>query len=94
MPASWKSIMLVQGFNASENTPAEFIELSERLKMTEPQNDISDEKIPKKKKNFGSGNDKEKQKIKHKRDDSKEAVEGDYILHGENCGHTSHTFLS
>ena len=57
--------------------------------MTEPQTEISDEKIPKKEKSFGSGNDKEKQKTKRKRDNSKEAAEGECILHGENCGHTS-----
>ena len=31
--------------------------------MTEPQTEISDEKIPKKEKTPGSGNDKEKQKV-------------------------------
>ena len=56
--------MLVQGFNASEKISAEFIEFCERLEMTEPQTDISDEKIPKKEKTPGSRNDKEKQKTK------------------------------
>ena len=82
--------MLVQGFIVSEKTPAEFIEFCERLEMTEPQTSISDERIPKKAKSSGSGNDKEKQKTKRKLDNSKEAAEGDCILHGENCGHTSH----
>ena len=90
MPASWKSVMLVQCFNASEKTPAEFIEFCERLEMTEPQTTISDEKIPNKEKSSASGNDKEKQKIKQKHDDSKEAAEGDCIPYGENCGLTSH----
>ena len=58
--------------------------------MTEPQTDISDEKISKKQKTSGSGNDKEKQKTKCKRDNGKETAKGDCILHGENCGHTSH----
>ena len=89
MPASWKFLILVQGFNASEKTPAEFIEFCDRIEMTEPQNDISDVRIPKKEKTSGSGNDKEKQKTKHKCDNGKEAPEGDCTLHGENCGHTS-----
>ena len=58
--------------------------------MTEPQNDISDERIPKKEKSSGTGNDKEKQKTKRKRDDGKETAEEDCIIHGENCGHASH----
>ena len=90
MPASWRSIMVVQGFHASENTPAEFIEFCEHLEMTEPQADISDERIPKKEKSSGSENDKEKQKTKRKRDDSKEAAEGDCILHGKTCRYVSH----
>ena len=90
MSASWKSVMLVQGFNASEKTPVEFIEFCERLEMTEPQTDVSDEKIPKKEKTPGSGNVKEKQETKRKSDDSKEAARGDCILHGENFRHTSH----
>ena len=90
MPASWKSVMLVQGFNASEKTPTEFIEFCERLEMTGPQTDIPDEKIPKKEKSSGSGNVKEKQKTKRKHDNSKETDEGECILHGENCGLTSH----
>ena len=60
--------------------------------MTEPQTEISDEKIPKKEKTSGPGNDKQKQKTKHKCDNSKEAAEGDCILHDENCGHTSHNY--
>ena len=59
MPARWKSVMLVQDFNASEKTPVEFIEFCECLEMTEPQTDIYDEKIPKKERSSGSGNDKE-----------------------------------
>ena len=90
MPASWKYIMLVQGFNASEKTPAEFIEFFERLEITEPQTDVSDQKVTQKEKSSGSENDKEKQKTKRKCVDSKKAAEGDCILHGENCGHTSH----
>ena len=74
----------------SGKTPAEFIEFCERLEITEPQTDISDERIPKKEKTQGSGNDKEKQKTKCKCDVGKGAAEGYCILHGENCGHTSH----
>ena len=54
MSASLRSIILVQGFNVSEKTPAEFIEFCERLEMSGPQTEISDEKIPKKEKTPGS----------------------------------------
>ena len=94
MSPNWRSVMLVQGFNFSEKTPVEFIEFCERLEMTEPHTDISDEKIPKKEKSSGSGNDKEKQKNNRKHDDGKEAVKGDCILYGENCGHTSHNYCT
>ena len=79
--------MVLQGFNAAEKTTAEFIEFCERLEMTEPESEMADDRIPKKKQS--SVSEKKQGVTKRKRGDEKSG-EGDCILHGENCGHTSH----
>ena len=49
LPSRWRSTMVLQGFNAAEKTTAEFIEFCERLEMTEPESEMADDRIPKKK---------------------------------------------
>ena len=87
LPSRWRSTMVLQGFNAAEKTTAEFIKFCERLEMTEPEADMADDKIPKKKQS--SVSEKKQGVTKSKRGDEK-SREGDCILHGDNCGHTSH----
>jgi len=88
LPSRWRSTMVLQGFNAAEKTTAEFIEFCERLEMTEPESEMADDRIPKKKQS--SGSEKKQGATKRKRGDENSEEEGDCILHGDNCGHTSH----
>ena len=55
--------------------------------MTEPEADMADDRIPKKKQ--PSVSEKKQGVTKRKRGDEN-SEEGDCILHGDNCGHTSH----
>ena len=88
LPSRWRSTMVLQGLNAAEKTTAELIEFCERLEMTEPESEIMDDRIPKKKQS--SGSEKKQGATKRKRDEENSEEEGDCILHGDNCGHTSH----
>jgi len=89
LPGRWRSTMVLQGFNAAEKTTAEFIEFCERLEMTEPESEMMDDRIPKKKPS--SVSEKKQGTTKRKRGmKNSEEEEGDCILHGDNCGHPSH----
>ena len=87
LPSRWRTTMTIQGFNAAEKTTAQFIEFCERLEATDPETDLAEEKIPKKRQ--ASGSSEKKPANKRKRGDNNTG-EGDCILHGDNCGHSSH----
>ena len=87
LPNRWQTTMTIQGFNVQEKTISEFIEFCERLERTEPENDMAEDRIPKKKQ--PSVSDKKNSAAKRKRDEE-DAEDGDCVLHGDNCGHSSH----
>ena len=87
LPNRWQTTMTIQGFNVQEKTISEFIEFCERLERTEPENDMAEDRIPKKKQ--PSVSDKKNFAAKRKRDEENDE-DGDCVLHGDNCGHPSH----
>ena len=67
LPNRWRTTMTIQGFNAAEKTTAEFIKFCERLEMTDPNTDMMEDRIPKKKQ--ASGPERKQSATKRKRGD-------------------------
>ena len=82
MPNSWQRAMTLQDFDPVEHTVSEFVSFCERLEATD-----TEDVIPKKKEDKNSSNSSSK---KRKPNTQNGGSGLDCILHGDNCGHTTH----
>ena len=82
MPNSWQRAMTLQDFDPVEHTVSEFVSFCERLEATD-----TEDVIPKKKEDKNSSNSFSK---KRKPNTQNGGFGLNCILHGDNCGHTTH----
>ena len=85
MPSSWQKAMILQDFDPVDHTIPELVSFCERLELTEPE---LEKKSPKNDSSSSSSSRKRK-KVGFQRDRDNN-LEGDCLLHGKNCGHTTH----
>ena len=79
VPSSWQRQMILQDFDPVFNTVAKFVDFCERQELIEPKED--------KKKDSAKS---DKNSSSKKRKSSGGGGKGDFLLHGDNCGHSTH----
>ena len=81
MPNSWQRSMTLQDFDPVDHSIQEFVSFCERLEATDPE-----EVIPKRDQN----NDSNSSNNKKRKNNSGSSGSKSCLLHGEDCGHSSH----
>ena len=81
MPATWQKAMILQDFDPLDHSIAEFVSFCERLELTEPEAEKQSAS------NKSDSFSRKKRKIGTHRD---QPPEGNCLLHGEGCGHSTH----